>query len=63
MNYHENTGYHDWMKQVDGAVWSATSLSVHDLPDFMSMDLYESGVSPENAAAIAIKDVASFFGF
>ena len=44
-----------WMQQVDQVVGNiAFGLSVHDLPDFNSRDMYESGSTAQEAAEEAL---------
>lgn len=42
--------YEDWMIEVNEAVQRLTGVSVHDLADWCSYDLWESGTTPEDAA-------------
>ena len=58
--------FEKWFILVDLEVQRRTGgVSVHDLADFCSRDLFEDGVSPEEAAdeALAGDDLASLFGF
>jgi hypothetical protein len=43
------------MREVDRIVQSITGVSVHDLPDFMSRDMYETGSAPADGAADVLK--------
>jgi hypothetical protein len=44
------------MAQVDSAVGAmAFGLSVHDLPDFLSRDMFDDGATPEEAAREALE--------
>lgn len=48
--------YEEWMAQVDSAVGAmAFGLSVHDLPDFLSRDMFDDGATPEEAAREALE--------
>lgn len=47
--------YEEWMKQVDRHVYSLAGVSVHDLGDFMSRDMYQDGCDPEEAAQEALE--------
>jgi hypothetical protein len=42
--------YEAWMRQVDRVISSKIGLTSEDLSDFNSRDLYDAGVSPEEAA-------------
>lgn len=59
--YHGHRGndgmseFDDWMSYVDDAVYNATGLSVHDLPDCNYMDMFRDGANPENAAEAALR--------
>lgn len=58
--------FEQWFVLVDLAVQAKTGgISVHDLADFCSRDLFDDGVSPEEAAdeALSGDDLASAFGF
>lgn len=46
--------YEQWMKQVDRCVYDLVGISVHDLGDFMSRDMYEDGCPPDEAAEEAL---------
>jgi hypothetical protein len=49
--------FEQWMIQVDIEVGNLTGgISVHDLSDFNSRDLYDSGESPADAAVAALED-------
>ena len=49
--------YEQWMQQVDQVVGNiAFGLSVHDLPDFNSRDLFESGATAQEAAEEALEN-------
>jgi hypothetical protein len=43
--------YKAWMRQVDAIVLRRAGVSVHDLPDFQSRDMYNDEVTPAEAAA------------
>ena len=48
--------YEQWMQDVDQVVGAiAFGLSVHDLPDFNSRDLFESGATAQEAAEEALE--------
>ena len=56
--------YNEWMKAVDIEVQRITGgISVHDLADFLSRDLYDSGASPYEGAMAALEgdDLAAMF--
>lgn len=42
--------YEQWMAVVDAIVEERTGLSQYDLPDWLSRDSYESGMTPEQGA-------------
>ncbi len=49
--------YEQWMQDVDQVVGAiAFGLSVHDLPDFNSRDLFESGTTAQDAAEEALEN-------
>ena len=48
--------YENWMRLVDEEVWSIAGCSVYDLPDFCSRDMFESGVSAEEAAREVLEE-------
>lgn len=48
--------YDAWMSQVDLIVQSKVGVSVHDLEDFTSHDLFIDGATPEEGAAAAIEN-------
>jgi hypothetical protein len=43
--------YEEWMRRVDAVVMARAGVSVHDLPDFQSRDMYNDEVTPAEAAA------------
>lgn len=45
-----------WMKLVDRRVSRAVGVSVYDLGDFNSQDLFDSGTSPKDAAQEALEN-------
>lgn len=50
------TTYEQWMVEVDSAVGAmAFGLSVYDLPDFLSRDMFDDGATPEEAAQEALE--------
>ncbi len=48
--------YDAWMKKVDQEVSKLCGMSVHDLPDFPSWDLWDAGETPEEAAKEALRE-------
>ena len=49
--------FDQWMQDVDQVVGAiAFGLSVHDLPDFNSRDLFESGATAQDAAEEALEN-------
>lgn len=59
------TAFDRWFQQVDLEVQSLAGVSVTDLADFCSRDLFEDGVSPEEAARDALHedDLGRAFGW
>ncbi len=56
--------FEQWFRLVDLSVQSKThGISVHDLADFCSRDLFDDGVSPDEAADEALEgdDLACMF--
>jgi hypothetical protein len=45
-----------WMTEVDIAVAGRAFVSAHDLPDQPYRDWFEEGLSPDEAAALALED-------
>lgn len=58
-----NLTFEQWFALVDIEVQNICFVSVHELSDFRSRDLFDDGVSPKEAAqeAIADDDLASLF--
>ncbi len=48
--------YETWMKKVDRLVEAMIGVSVHDLSDFCSRDMYDAGDTPIETAREAIRD-------
>lgn len=46
--------YEEWMSEVDREVYKEAEVSVHDLEDFNSRDLFDSGLTPAEAAIEAL---------
>ncbi len=55
--------YDQWMRQVDLEVQKIAGVSVHDLSDFTSYDLYNAGDSPQEAARQALRADSIFYVF
>ena len=55
--------YKKWMERVDQWVMTLIGISVYDLEDFNSRDLYEDGVSPRSAAETAISEDSTGYEF
>jgi DNA-binding ferritin-like protein (Dps family) len=47
--------YDDWMKAVNRYLFARLGISIHDLADFRSRDLYQDGASAEEAALTALE--------
>jgi hypothetical protein len=45
-----------WMRAVDVAVMRVIGLSIHDLADQPFRDWYEDGITPTQAARLALED-------
>lgn len=50
------TNFDAWLLKVDAAVQRKVGLSIHDLPDVCLADWYDDGISPAEAAALALED-------
>lgn len=48
--------YKTWMEQVDNEVSELCGMSVHDLPDFPSWDLWDAGETPAEGAREALRE-------
>lgn len=46
--------YREWMRKLDNIINSQVGISIYDLPDFCSRDLFDSGCSPEEGAEEAL---------
>ena len=51
-----NASYDDWMKVANRYLIGSLGISIHDLADFRSRDLYEDGASAEEAAITALEE-------
>jgi hypothetical protein len=51
--------FEDWMARVDEALVGKVGVSSGDLPDFTYRDLFDQGVTPEEAADAAIENAVS----
>jgi hypothetical protein len=61
MTYGELT-YSQWYAKVDKCVQDMIGLSVRDLPDWMSRDMYDAGEAPQDAAEYALEE-AGYYEF
>lgn len=43
--------FEDWKKEVNSIILEKTGIDMDDLPDWMSRDSFDSGSTPEEAAA------------
>ena len=48
--------YEQWMRAVDNIVEQICGLDSSHLPDWMSRDAYEDGLSPREGAEICLED-------
>lgn len=48
--------YEDWMKSVDKIVERTCGLPSSFLPDWLSRDAYEDGLTPEEGAEICLEE-------
>ena len=48
--------YQEWMKSVDLIVERTCGLTMDMLPDWLSRDAYEDGLSPEEGAEICLEE-------
>jgi hypothetical protein len=51
--------FDSWMARVDEAIVRRVGVCSSDLPDFTYRDLYDQGVTPEEAADAAIENAVS----
>lgn len=54
--------YDEWIKRVDGEIARRLGISVHDLADFLSYDLWAAGTPPVDAAREALEN-DDLFGY
>jgi hypothetical protein len=52
------TGFDTWMEAVDDAVQANCGASVRDLPDCCYRDWFDDGLSPREAARLALENAA-----
>ncbi len=52
---HNNASYEDWMQASNRWLIVHLGVSIHNLADFRSRDLYEDGASAEKAAITALE--------
>jgi hypothetical protein len=52
------TDFDAWMEAVDNAVQTSCGASVHDLPDCCYRDWFDDGLSPREAARLALENAA-----
>lgn len=50
------TDFDGWMEDVDNAVEALAGVSVHDLPDCCYRDWFDEGLSPREAARLALQN-------
>lgn len=55
-------GYASWFREADRACFALCGISIRDLTDVDFHDLYDEGVSPEDAAEAAL-EAADFSSF
>lgn len=48
--------YDQWMRKVDAVVRDWAGVSVHDLADFPSFDMWADSVPPEEAAELVLEE-------
>jgi len=52
--------YDDWIKDVDARIQEEAGVSLHDIADAETADMYDAGVSPASAAHAAL-DANGFY--
>lgn len=52
--------YEQWVAKVDQVLTSRIGLSMDDLPDWLSRDAFEDGLSPEEGADICLEETEMF---
>lgn len=52
--------YEQWVAKVDQVLTSRVGLSMDDLPDWLSRDAFEDGLSPEEGADICLEETEMF---
>ena len=52
--------YEQWVAKVDQVLASRIGLSMDDLPDWLSRDAFEDGLSPEEGADICLEETEMF---
>lgn len=50
--------FDDWLKRVDMAICGKLGIGLADLPDCCYADWYEDGITPSQAARLAVKAVS-----
>ena len=50
-----SSGFETWMQKVDSAVIRLAGVSVHDLADQFFYDWFEDGITPAQAARLALE--------
>ena len=52
--------YEQWVAKVDQVLTSRIGISMDDLPDWLSRDAFEDGLSPEEGADICLEETEMF---
>ena len=52
--------YEQWVAKVDQVLANRIGLSMDDLPDWLSRDAFEDGLSPEEGADICLEETEMF---
>lgn len=52
--------YEQWMRAVDRIVATKCGLNMDLLPDWLSRDAYEEGVTPEEAAEMCLEEAGYY---
>ena len=52
--------YEQWVAKVNQVLASRIGLSMDDLPDWLSRDAFEDGLSPEEGADICLEETEMF---
>jgi hypothetical protein len=52
--------YDEWLKEVDSFVADWTGISLEEMPDWLSRDAFNDGLSPDEAAEEALTQIGYY---